>query len=93
MTDQRHPPQQRIQGNDHFGMSRFSIRRYSIQHFLLILLVNVLLATMTVATIRWGNSALVALSVTTMGNTYVSAQTSGRGAPERTPPVTGLRVG
>ena len=66
MTDQKHPPRQRFEGNDPFGMSRFSIRRYSIQHFLLILLVNVLLASMTIAAIRWGNSALVALSATTM---------------------------
>lgn len=66
MTDQKHPPERRIEGNDPFGMSRFSIRRYSIQHFLLIVLVNVLVATLTVAAIRWGNPALVALSATTM---------------------------
>lgn len=66
MTDQQDPPQQLIEGNDPFGMSRFSIRRYSIQHFLLIVLVNVLVATLTVAAIRWGNTVLVTLSATTM---------------------------
>ncbi len=66
MTDQKHPPERRIDSNNPLGMSRFSIRRYSIQHFLLIVLVNVLLAILTVATIRWGNAALVALSATTM---------------------------
>ena len=66
MTDQEHPPEQPIEGNDPFGMSRFSIRRYTIQHFILIVLVNVLLATLTVAAIRWGNSLLVALSATSM---------------------------
>ena len=66
MTDQRHPPEQRIEVNDPFGMSRFSIRRYSIQHFILIVLVNVLLAALTVAAIRSGNSVLVTLSATSM---------------------------
>lgn len=65
MTDQQNP-QQEIEGNDPFGMSRFSIRRYSIQHFILLLLVNVLVATLTVTAILWGNPALVALSATTM---------------------------
>lgn len=66
MTDLQSPPQQQIEGNDPFGMSRFSIRRYSIQHFILLLLVNVLLATLTITAIRWGNPALLALSATTM---------------------------
>ena len=66
MTDQRHPPEQRIEVNDPFGMSRFSIRRYSIQHFILIVLVNVLLAALTVAAIRSGNPVLVTLSATSM---------------------------
>ena len=66
MTDQLSPPQQQIEFNDPFGMSRFSIRRYSIQHFILLLLVNGLLVALTISAIRWGNPLLVALAATTM---------------------------
>ncbi len=66
MTEHQNPLPRQIEGNDPFGMSRFSIRRYSIQHFILIILVNALLATLTVTTILSGNTALMALSATTM---------------------------
>ena len=41
-------PEQPIEGNDPFGMSRYSLRRYSMQHFLLIVVTHVLLVALLV---------------------------------------------
>jgi len=66
MTRQPNQPEERIEGNDPFGMSRFSIQRYSVQHFILLLLVNILLVALTVTSLLWGSLVLAALSATTM---------------------------
>ena len=62
MANLQTPPEQLIEGNDPFGMSRFSLRRYSVQHFLLIVVTHVLLIALLVTSVFWGNAALIALS-------------------------------
>ena len=62
MANLQTAPDQLIEGNDPFGMSRFSLRRYSIQHFLLIVVTHVLLIALLVTSVLWGNAALIALS-------------------------------
>ena len=73
MANLQTSPEQPIEGNDPFGMSRYSLRRYSMQHFLLIVVTHILLVALLVTSVFWGNWALVALSA--LAWTIVAAKT------------------
>lgn len=66
MTGQNGSPEQRVEGNAPFGMSRYSVRRYSVQHFILVMLVNVLLGVLLACSVWWGNAVLIALTALTL---------------------------